>query len=233
MQPQGYEISAKGSGSLVERFFQDKGSNVAMVGPHFTMSVKDVALLNVSCEKLFYVTGTRTMRERLLSVLKIKHSHKYPVPVITTLNDSVWERALRETIAVSNETHGKVEREYEAYPFQGEASMHPDYIIRHTHITSDLRKLLDAFGCAKLPIKVLNTHTHVPDANSTESTDRDDRPSISDIPLFLGDAKHLRLMRIAEEENESGLKKARIFQERELEKVVKLAWACHMRMRRA
>lgn len=114
---------------------------VAIAGSHFTISVEDQRLMVQECEQIFYLTSTRTIRERLMSLGKHTAAGSR-VAENATLSEKQMKRAFQ--IA---KTSKSVELNWERSKFRSNHPFTPDYIIRREYFREDLMKLLDALSC--------------------------------------------------------------------------------------
>lgn len=164
---------------------------------HLQISARDVLALRARCPRLLYITSTRSMPDRILSSAKYVqttgHGH-------SNLTRSQIIHAARTALGdLANE------RRLEHYPFSENLRLLPDYIVRHHAFQHDFSNLLGALRCDPA-FPTLNVHRPV--------HRRDDsvlRRVRANITLHYADARHRRLVALAEQRNEDGLRLARTF----------------------
>lgn len=193
--------------STISTMLNTSAKNVAITGVHFSMPAKEIEKLFRDCRNMFYVTSTRSMRERIASKAKYEVSNGR-VYMNTTLTTEQMKTAFEKARADNTS-----EERLEAYPFPEKKRLNPDYIIRSEMFSDDLQSLLRAFNCnesffsknlhkAETETNQSSNLSHVSEASFADNVD------YSAISLQLGDARHIRLSRMAKLNNMNGLQKA-------------------------
>ena len=187
-------------GHAVRFMVNSTAEKIALVGPHICMSLEDVKLLQNHCGTLLFITSTAPMKNRLLSEVKYKiHSHNG--------NSSLTENHLKRLrLILRRGTEGQ-EKTKERYPYcrnpvarKPPYALKPDYVIRSNHMTEDFPPLLEALGCVS---DYRTDNVHATSFNKEEL--------LSQITLKYADRSHETLTKLAEMNNEKGIRKALLF----------------------
>lgn len=186
---------------LVSKFLQFPDRDVALAGYHFFMPAYEVKMINAQCKELFYVTSTRTMRDRLASKAKYGVSRRIDLTDGRRVLDSqLQERGMAAVHRLNRD--GVLEKIMEAYPFSSTETIQPDYVIRTDSLQKDLSQLLAAFGCAT---DFESKHLH----DVEESVGVQPVFDKSQIVVRMNDSRHVQLSQLAEQTNSKGLEKVR------------------------
>lgn len=203
---------------------------VMIAGEHFRMNQDDVISLATNCERLFYITSTRPMQERILSKAKFECSGGR-----TYKNTTVSKKGRVKIISKISDIEytSAAEKRLEEYPFSTSFTIPPDYVIRSSYLVDDLRLLLDAFSCQDVEVWSKNVHVYNKfwsqqrrvssiddsDEDTPQDDDEIDNEDISPIEhedlmkidLLYNDMRHKEMLRWADRFNERGLEKAANF----------------------
>lgn len=191
---------------LVTETLALSGSKKAILGKHVIMDESSLDAIRHVCNRVFFLTSTRPMKERLSShaIGTMANGHGN-----STLDRHTYEIAMEK--AANGIMAGNVTKEsvLESYPFYNRTFIPkrklfiPDYVIRYHHLKEDLGALLDSFGCPAEGYISENVH-HI--------RSRDTLDTLYDTwNLTCGDKTYKRLTKIANKRNNKGLRKARSF----------------------
>lgn len=205
---------------VLPEFFALKASNQirSLVSQHFYATKEDMRNVVSRCQHLMYITSASPVKARLIARVKM-----------FTRATSGQEPDAAEILTAAERMESqfaRLEEEHERYPYLANLSetireedrIQPDYVIRTSHLSSDLHSLLSALGCLGSPHKMEDSAVSA-QLSEIRSTSR---PSSLDVPEGLGtmfdrdhyqirydDHRYKFLAKLAEEQNKEGLEKAR------------------------
>lgn len=188
-------ISSFGRDEVVIKMLSKPGRKKSAVVKHMRISNEDVIRLQHGCNHILYLTSCRAMKERIASKAKYSMTRRHGN---FTISPELFSKVLKK--ALNDEA---TESYLESYPFTGNLTMEPDYIIRAESLKEDLDILLRALGCSSI-YPSANVHT----VHGVGSSDLNELQSVA---LQFGDTTFRRLSRLAKELNTAGAKKARAF----------------------
>lgn len=208
--------------SYMQRFLEMDAHRRAAVGSHMFVTAPEMQKLRQECSTLLYISSTRPVAERVLSVIKYETFSGHGKRNITS---SLISKILR---GVSEEDLQKREYSLEHYPYlrqqpvrfrpENKVSEHdriePDYVIRDTHFQHDLEAILDALGCPYPSEYHANEHTVVRQRGDrgvvkTNSRAADRLLARVKRVMVMGDFRYNQLLEVAEQRNAAGLQLAR------------------------
>ncbi|PXF48967.1 hypothetical protein BWQ96_01309 [Gracilariopsis chorda] len=204
LEPLGYEQpdwqGMDGRSLMVLNMLRLPFERVSLLARHFYMNSTSLLELRTGCDALFYITSTAPMKERLWSLVKYRQVTKHGN---SSLNETQLFAALqdlrKETVQIEV---------LNAYPYLQTHetpinrstidTITPDYVIRKSQLNEDMSKLLRAFGCET---RFVSENIHL-----LEHASGLDKITIDD-----DDGLHERMLRLARQRNDVGLKKAADF----------------------
>lgn len=193
------------------------GAYVAATSYHFIVTEDDIVSLTTRCKNLYYVTSTRTLRERIISTaLGSVEKHTFTFADNVTMS----EDEIPVAMSIANQRANALERKLESYPYRNtEERITPDYIIRYQNFSEDLAGILQAFGCSgsfeSVNIHILGEGAEEGasdvDSESDEENVKTANQKLQDMQFNLtrNDSRHVEMSKLAELVNQPGLAKAR------------------------
>lgn len=208
--------------TYMQRFLEMDAHQRAAVGSHMFVTAPEMQKLRRDCSTLLYISSTRPVAERVLSVIKYE---TFPGHGKRNITSSLISRILR---GISEEDLQKREYSLEHYPYlrqqhvrflpENKVPEHdriePDYVVRDTHFQHDLEAILDALGCPYPSEYHANEHTLVRqrgDRGVIKANNRAADRLLARIKrvMIMGDFRYNQLLKVAERQNPVGLQRAR------------------------
>lgn len=166
------------------------GYRKSAVRKHVTVTPEQIRELWDSCNRLLYITSTRSMKERIWSKAKYRMTPKHRS---SNLTDEQATKALRFALK-DNETEERLEQ----YPFSASSTdIEPDYVIRADSLHDDLNRLLHSLQC---PVDYTDRNVH-----KVKGEEEADAIQAAKIQLKKSDHKHQYLLEVAKMRNDEGL----------------------------
>lgn len=208
--------------TYMQRFLEMNAPRRAAVGSHMFVTATEMQQLRQVCPTLLYISSTRPVAERVLSVIKYESFSGHGKRNITS---SVISKILKD---IPEEDLQKREYSLENYPYLRmqpqrylpenkvleHDRMEPDYVVRDTHFQQDLEAILDALGCPHPAESHANEHTVVRqrgDDGLVKAHNKAADRLLARVKrvMILGDFRYNQLLEIAERRNPIGLQLAR------------------------
>lgn len=174
---------------VISDMLSHPGYKKSAVRKHVTVTPEQVRELWNNCNRLLYITSTRSMKERIWSKAKYRMTPKHRS---SNLTEEESAKALQFALRDKN-----TEEDLEQYPFS-ESSMdiEPDYVIRADHLNEDLNRLLQNLQC---PLNYTDKNVH-----AVHGEEEADAKQVAKVELKMGDQKHQYLLKVAKLRNDQG-----------------------------